>query len=201
MANDAIGGQMLIGMAADNSLPKELFSEIGIVIFNNPDLAVRVQASSYFKKPGTVKTFSIKNILALKGDAQKGQTIFNSNCLTCHKVNGQGMDVGPDLSLIKNKFDKEGLLDAIVNPNAGVLLGYEQWLINTKNGETFFGIILSESDKATVIKDLTGKRTTIETSAIVLKKKQTGSIMPEPSSLNLSEQDLADVVGWLVGVR
>jgi putative membrane-bound dehydrogenase-like protein len=201
MARDAVGGQMLIGMAADNSLPKELFPEIGNVIFDNPDLAVRVQASTYFKKTGAGKTFSIKNILALNSDAVTGEKIFNANCATCHKVKGKGMDVGPDLTLIKNKFDKQGLLDAIVNPNAGVLLGYEQWLINTKSGETFFGIIVSESEKATVIKDLTGKRVTIETGTIALKKKQNGSIMPEPSSSNLSEQDLADVVGWLVGMR
>jgi putative membrane-bound dehydrogenase-like protein len=201
MSRDAIGGQMLLGMAADHSLPKELFSEIGKVIFENPDLAVRVQASTYFKKSGAAKTYSVKNILTLKGDAVAGEKIFNANCANCHKVNGKGMDVGPDLSLIKNKFDKQGLLDAIVNPNAGVLLGYQQWLVNTKSGETFFGIIVSESEKVVVIKDLTGKRNTIEASSIVLKKKQSGSIMPEPSSLNLSEQGLADVVGWLVGLR
>lgn len=111
------------------------------------------------------------------------------------------MDIGPDLSLIKNKFDKEALLDAIVNPNAGVLLGYEQWLINTKTGDTYFGIIVSENEKTTVIKDLTGKKITIETSSIALKKKQNASIMPEPSSLNLSEQNLADVVGYLMALK
>ena len=192
---------MLIGMAADNSLPKDLFPEVAELIYNNPDLAVRIQAAAYFKKPGAAKTFSIKSIAALKSDARSGQALFATHCSSCHRVQGNGPDVGPDLTLIQKKFDSEGLLDAMVNPNAGVMLGYEPWLVTTISGETYFGFLVAEGAKAIVIKDLTGKKTSVATASIVSKKKQNGSIMPEPSTLNLSEQNLADLAEYLMGLR
>ena len=197
MAKDAMGGQMLIGMAAENVLPKELFPEVAKFIFNNPDLTVRIQAATYFKKPGARNTFSIKSIATLKGQTEAGQRLFAAQCASCHKAKGKGKDIGPDLSMIQNKFDREGLLDAIINPNAGVLLGYEPWLINTKNGEAYFGFLVADGEKALVIKDLTGKLVSIATSSITSKKKQKGSVMPDPSALDLSEQNLADVAQYL----
>jgi putative membrane-bound dehydrogenase-like protein len=201
MASNAVGGQMLLGMAAENKLPNDLFPTVEKLIFNNPDQAVRIQASNYFKKPGTSKTFSIKSIVEMKGDAQSGQILFTDHCSSCHRIKGKGLDVGPDLTLIQKKFDREGLLDAMVNPNAGIVFGYEPWLINTKTGESYYGFLVAEGEKVTVIKDLTGKKISIATTTITLKKKQPGSLMPEPSSLGLSEQNLADIVHYLMTLK
>jgi putative membrane-bound dehydrogenase-like protein len=201
MASNAVGGQMLLGMAAENKLPQDLFPSIETLIFNNPDQAVRIQASNYFKKPGASKTFSIKSIVEMKGDAQSGQTLFTDHCSGCHRIKGKGLDVGPDLTLIQKKFDRAGLLDAMVNPSAGIVFGYEPWLINTKSGESYFGFLVAEGEQATVIKDLTGKKISIATASITLKKKQPGSLMPEPSSLGLSEQNLADIANYLMNLK
>jgi putative membrane-bound dehydrogenase-like protein len=201
MAKDSVGGQMLIDMAVANSLPQELFPAVSELIFSNPDISVRIQAATYFKNPGTVKTLSVKSIAARKGNATLGQTIFMTHCSSCHRVKDLGNDIGPDLSLIQKKFDREGLLDAIVNPGAGVVFGYEPWLINTKSGESYFGFLVAEGEQVTVLKDLTGKKRSIATSTITLKKKQPGSLMPDPSGLGLSEQDLADVAIYLMELK
>ena len=109
------------------------------------------------------------------------------------------MDVGPNLTQIKNKFQREALLDAIVNPNAGIVFGYEAWLITTKSGDSFFGFLVADGAQAVVIRDLRGIKHTIPTTTIVSRKKQPSSLMPEPSSLGLTDQNLADIAAYLMG--
>jgi hypothetical protein len=55
MADDSIGGQMLIALAAENKIPKSVLPIVETSIFKNPDLAVRIQAGKYFKKTGKPK--------------------------------------------------------------------------------------------------------------------------------------------------
>ena len=201
MATDAIGGQMLLRMRAENILPSELFPIVEALIFNNPDLGVRVQAANYFKKPGSGKTFSIAAIANMKGKVLSGDTLFSKNCSSCHRVKNKGMDIGPNLTGIKNKFQREALLDAIVNPNAGLVFGYEAWLITTKSGDSFFGFLVADGSQTVVIKDLSGAKHTIPTTTIASRQKQSKSLMPEPSSLGLTEQNLADIAEYLTAMK
>ena len=201
MAANAIGGQMLLSMRAENILPSELFPEVEALIFKNPDLSVRVRAANYFKKPGSGKTYSITSISNMKGNAFSGDSIFTKNCSSCHRIKNKGMDVGPNLTEIKNKFQREALLDAMINPNAGIVFGYEAWLITTKSGDSFFGFLVADGTQTVVVKDLSGIKHTIDTSTIASRQKQTSSLMPEPSSLGLTDQNLADIVEYLMTMK
>ncbi len=201
MAKDAIGGQMLISMRAENSLPPEIIPEVEAVIFNNPDLGVRVQAANYFKKPGSGKTYSVDAIANMKGNSISGDSLFSKNCSSCHRIKNRGMDVGPNLTQIKNKFQREALLDAIVNPNAGIVFGYEAWLITTQGGDSFFGFLVADGAQTIVIKDVSGKKHTIPTATIASRKKQSNSLMPEPSSFGLTDQNLADIAEYLLALK
>jgi hypothetical protein len=49
-----------------------------------------------------------------------------------------------------------------------------------------------------VIKDLAGRKHTIRTERVETRKRQENSLMPEPSTFGLSEQDLADLSGFLL---
>jgi putative heme-binding domain-containing protein len=80
----------------------------------------------------------------MPGQAVKGKAVFQAKCASCHKVLKEGTDIGPELTLIGKKFDKSGLLDAIVNPSAGMAFGYESWLITRKDGTTASGFLQAE---------------------------------------------------------
>ena len=198
MAKDSLGGQLLIGLASENKFPKALIPAMEENIFKNPDLTVRVQAGKYFKQTGVQKKYSITDIAALKGDAKNGKAVFAGHCASCHKVGQTGSSIGPELTSIGKKFDKTGLLDAIINPSAAILLGYEPWLINTKDGGSFFGFLISENKQALTIKDVAGQQHTIATDKISSRQKQNNSLMPEPAVAGISEQELADVAGYLL---
>jgi putative membrane-bound dehydrogenase-like protein len=198
MALDSMGGQMLIGLMAENKLPASLMSVVTENIFNNPNLAVRVQAGKYVKRNGTDKIFSVNNIAKLPGDAVAGKTIFNNNCSSCHRVELIGNMIGPELTNIGKKFDKISLLDAIVNPSAAIVFGYEPWLVNTVEGESVFGFLVSENKQFIVIKDISGVQHVIAQNKISSKQKQQKSLMPEPITTGITEQNLADIAAYLL---
>ncbi len=201
MAVDSIGGQMLIGLAAENKLPVSVLPAVEEKIFSNPDITIRSQASKYFKRRGVGKIFAVDAIAQLQGDEAAGKQVYIKNCGTCHKAGDEGKQIGPDLTAIKNKFDRTALLDAIINPNAGIVFGYEPWLVTTKEGETVYGFLLSDTKQNMVLKDINGQKHVIDVTTISKKQKQTTSLMPEPITMGLSETDLSNVAAYLLQLK
>jgi putative heme-binding domain-containing protein len=198
MAADSVGGQLIIGLAADNKLPQKLLPFIEENIFKNPDPGVRVQAGKYFKRPGVGKVYLIQNITKISANVSRGKTLFTTHCSSCHKVGAEGNNIGPDLTSIEKKLGKTELLDAIVNPSAAIVFGYDPWLVNTKDGASFYGFLLSENRQNIVVRDLSGQKHVVEVDKISSRKKQEGSLMPDPVSNGLTEQDIADVAEFLL---
>lgn len=201
MALDSVGGQLLIGLAAEKKLPADLVAATEERIFRNPDAVVRVQASNYFKRPGSKHFYSIPAIAKKTANQGRGKTVFTGSCASCHKAGNIGNNVGPDLTNIDKKFDKINLLDAIVNPSAAIVFGYEPWLVNTKDGASVFGFLVSENAENIVIKDVSGNSHSIAVKNISSRQKQNKSLMPEADQMGLSEQDLADVSSFLLKRR
>jgi putative heme-binding domain-containing protein len=197
MAEDSVGAQLLIGMASEKKLPEILLPFIEEKIFQNPDPTIRVQASQYFKRPGTDKIFFVSNITKLPADADKGKIIFIKNCSSCHKAAGEGNTIGPELTGIAKKFNQVELLDAIINPSAAIVFGYEPWLINTKDGSSLYGFLVAENKQTIVLKDVSGVKHVIDVSKISRKERQNKSLMPDPVTNGLTEQNLADIVAYL----
>ncbi len=200
MAKDRTGGEMLIGMANEKKLPKEVIEEVSKVIFTNPDQSVRVLASDYFKRPGGEASLSIPKIAKLSGEPLQGKVVFQTRCTSCHRIAKEGNDVGPELTLIRKKFDKSGLLDAIVNPSAGMAFGYESWLITKKDGTTASGFLQADGETV-VLKDPGGQLYHLKANEIASRKQFATSIMPEPTALGLNEQDLANVAEYLLTLK
>lgn len=199
MAKDSIGGQLIMGMLADKTFPADLDSVVKKIIFSNPDQSVRTLAGNYFERAGG-KKYILAEITGIKPDAVQGKQVFTQHCSTCHRAGDQGGEIGPDLTMINRKFDRTSLLDAIINPSAAIVFGYEPWLINTKDAETFYGFLLSDG-KTVLLKDATGKRHSIRKENIRSREKMTKSLMPDPGEMGLSSEDLANVAEYLLTMK
>jgi putative membrane-bound dehydrogenase-like protein len=200
MANDPIGGQLLIDLASSKKLSTEINNTVSQFIFKNPDQGVRVQASNYFQRPGINKLFSIQAISRLQPEATRGKAVFAGTCAACHKAGTAGNDLGPDLTTIGKKYDRVSLLDAIINPSASIVFGYEPWLINTKDGQSVYGFVIGDG-QTVVIKDAARQQHVIKASNIISRKKMDQSMMPDPISLGLNEKKLADVAEYLLTLK
>jgi len=146
------------------------------------------------KKPA----YTIDEVSAIKGSLERGAKAFEAKCSVCHVFQKSGRDIGPELSLIRRKFDKNALLLSIMYPNSGVSFGYELWTITTTDGKEYSGILLADG-KTVVLKDLTGVNISIHADSILTKIQVEGSIMPGPVDLNLGASDLADLAAFLLG--
>lgn len=197
LAMDARGAKMLFPLAAGKRIPQHLLEVIADTIFSNPDQSVRVLAGEYFVRKGVEQTYRIPAILKLRGDVRLGEKLFLTNCSSCHKKgNLPGTDIGPDLTAIQNKLDRSALLDAIVNPDADVMFGYEPRMITMQDGSTYYGFVQSQG-AFTTLKEVTGRTINLKTSDIA-RQERTRTIMPDPGTMDLDEQQLADIVAFLM---
>ena len=145
----------------------------------------------------------LSDILAIRGDAGRGDALFSgrAQCSKCHKLRGQGEDIGPDLSEVsKVHKTREALLKNIIDPSASIAQGFEGVQVITTNGKVFSGLILSEGDPL-ILKDQNGNRITIAADDIDIREKMKVSLMPKIDNLGLSGQELADVVEHLLKPR
>lgn len=124
-----------------------------------------------------------------------GKIKFESACATCHRKNTIGKDIGPDLSTIGQKMDARTMIDAIINPAANIAFGYELTTFKTKD-KNYFGFLVGDGSTIS-IKDISGVVHSIEKSKLLEKKVSAVSLMPPAHQLNLSDRDVADIVGYL----
>jgi putative membrane-bound dehydrogenase-like protein len=200
MAKDSTGAQLLIQLAAQNKVAYQLREAIGSVIFSNSDRTVRTAAAGLFNRPGGQPRMTVADIAARAGDAARGENRFAGTCGTCHRGStaAPGAEVGPDLTDIGRKFDRNGLIEAIVHPSAALALGYSAELFVAKSGEPSIGFLQSEG--ATIsIRDGYGRVRTMPGGELAARVPLKSSLMPDPLALGITEQDVADIAAFLMG--
>ena len=202
MAADPAGAQLLIQLAAQNKIAYQLREAIGSVIFDNPDRSVRSAAGGYFTRPGGRPKMTAADIAGRTGDAARGESRFMASCSTCHRRGAAlpGADVGPDLAAIGDKFERAGLIDAIVNPSAAIAFGFGAEVFVTRKDEVIIGFLQSEG--ATIsIRDGYGRVRTIASGDLAARVPLKTSLMPDPLLLAVTDQDVADIAAFLMRVR
>lgn len=143
-------------------------------------------------------------LLAIEGDAERGRGIFQratTACTKCHNIDGVGAKttaLGPTLDGIGKKMGRDGLLESIARPDAKIAPQWVTQTIVTADGKTFTGLVAEESPERLVLVDATGGRATIAKSGIEERKGSDTSVMPQQLVGNLSPQELADLLQYLV---
>jgi quinoprotein glucose dehydrogenase len=138
------------------------------------------------------------------GDAEAGQRIFFNkaevSCLRCHKVQGVGGEVGPDLTGIGGKQKRDYLLEAIVVPNKQIAKGFETLVLTLKNGKVRTGVLKSENDRE--VRLMTAEGQLLVVSKKDIDERQAGkSAMPEDVIKHLSRAEVRDLVEFLAGLK
>jgi putative heme-binding domain-containing protein len=143
---------------------------------------------------------SYRSVLTMKGDATRGAQLFGKHCTTCHRFQGVGEEVGPDLASLGDK-SPEALLVAILDPNRAVEARYVAYLAATKSGVIYSGLLASETGNSVTLVSQDGKRHTILRMELEVLSSNGKSAMPEGLEKDLKPQDVADVIAYLrVGV-
>lgn len=142
------------------------------------------------------------------GDAAAGERLFfhpkGPQCYVCHRVNGRGGIVGPDLSTIGHVLNREKLVESILYPSREIAPMFVLWKFRTTRGDVTDGRILDEDPSPTgevVLIDAQGKQTRIKNINIEERQASKISIMPEKLTEKLTRQDFRDLIEFLAGLK
>jgi putative heme-binding domain-containing protein len=130
------------------------------------------------------------------GDAMKGQTVFKNLCGQCHKIHGDGQDVGPDITS-NGRADFEQLLSNVFDPSLVIGAAYQATTVITKKGQVITGIVTEDNAQRVVLKVQGGKTETVARGDIEEMAVSKVSLMPENLEKQLKPQEIADLFAFL----
>jgi len=141
--------------------------------------------------------------LELLSDLKRGQAVFVKNCITCHRLDNQGREVGPDLASALRDKSPEQLLISILDPSREVDSRYLNYVVITRAGRSLSGLIAAETASSVTLRRGDQAEDTVLRSQIEDIQATTKSLMPDGLELQINRQDMADLIAYLreVGSR
>jgi len=165
--------------------------------------AVLEPAAIFEERPPFTDTDAwLARLDALPGDPdpEAGERIFfhkaRALCANCHRYEGRGTVVGPDLSRVGDRADRTWLLTSILDPNREIAPEYQPRAITLKDGSTFTGIRLRSSTRE-AMRDANGQNRTFNRDDIVAMEELSMSLMPPGLPLALTDPELRDLLAFL----
>ena len=171
-------------------------------LYDDADPAIATKARSLLESTGSDRAkvvASYRDVAGMTGDVARGKKLFEENCARCHEPRRQGGRIGPDLSGINNKT-KEELITSILNPSYAIEPRFVNYVITTKDGRMYDGIIANETTWAITLRGGSeeGDDTVLRKNIAAIRASSV-SLMPDELEKNLGKQGLADVIAYLRG--
>lgn len=135
--------------------------------------------------------------LDLEGSKSRGEKTFKDRCAQCHRLNGEGYALGPDLTSVRAN-PRETVLTNILYPNRVIAPGYSNYVVVTKDGREASGISGASTPASVVLRRAAGEEETIMRRDIQSLRDTELSIMPEGLEDGLGPQDLADLIAFVL---
>ena len=139
-----------------------------------------------------------------QGDPEAGRRIFFhsklAGCYRCHRVDGRGGDVGPDLSTI-GRTDRRRILESILQPSNEVGPSYQAWQIETADGKSLTGMLVRTNLDETTYVDAKGEFFKVRETDVSERHGLSNSIMPNGLPDLLTETELRDLLAYLASRR
>jgi putative membrane-bound dehydrogenase-like protein len=135
-------------------------------------------------------------------DATELQSMLaDSQPPVCHRVAGEGGQVGPDLSKIGAVRSPRDLLESVVLPSATIAQGFDSYIVTAGDGRTTTGVIARQSSDVLVMRDSSGAEVRVLRGQIEGMTRAATSIMPEGLERPLSQEELRDLLAYLQSLK
>lgn len=162
--------------------------------YSEPELAGLV---AYLRTMGTLDLGDV-----VVGDGERGQAIYNGqgDCARCHRVNGQGSRVAPDLSRVGANRTAGALESSLLDPTGSMFPINRPLRVVTQDGTVYTGRRLNEDTYTVQLMDQNDRLRSLEKSTLREYTLLTTSTMPEYGDI-LNAQEISDVVAYLLSLR
>ena len=137
------------------------------------------------------------HIIANPGDPKAGRLVFNKVCGQCHKMHGEGQEVGPDITL-NGRANFEQLLSNVLDPNLVIGADYQATSVVTTKGRLLTGLMVEDSTTKISLKVQGGKVEVIPRAEVEEVSRSKNSLMPEGLEKQITPKEMADLFGYLI---
>lgn len=199
----AIGAETLRGLSQRTVTEeqKARLVKIGVRSRDFSDLVSRVLGTTNVAgRPQANDTDAWLKRLEGPADAEVGRRIFENGrvatCAKCHRVDGRGANIGPDLSLV-GRNDRKWIVESILQPSAVVAPHYQGWRIDTVDGRVLTGLLVHTYLDESYYVDAKGNRFKVEAKDVADVSAAKESIMPAGLVDTLTDQEIRDLVAYL----
>jgi putative membrane-bound dehydrogenase-like protein len=155
----------------------------------------RIEAATAEEKLAEVRRLN-NDLRAGPGNAVAGRALFAKHCGTCHKLFGEGKELGPDLTHA-NRKDREYLLVSIVDPSAVIRKEYLAHSLQTKDGRALTGLLAEDGPGRVVLLDAEGRRHAVPRDRVESLAPSPVSLMPEGLLKGLRPQEVRNLFAYL----
>ncbi|MBL9144193.1 MAG: c-type cytochrome [Verrucomicrobiaceae bacterium] len=168
----------------------------------NADPTVKALAEKFFSasapRPRKQVIEKYQPALSMKGDAVRGQKVFEAACIACHRAGDVGkQDVGPNLANIR-AWNPEQVLINILDPNREVVPNFLAYTVETTEGKSIYGLIAEESTTSLTMKRPDGVSETVLRSSVAKLEGAGVSLMPDGLEAAISPEQMADLIVFLL---
>jgi quinoprotein glucose dehydrogenase len=143
----------------------------------------------------------VQSLVRSKGNAVRGRELYlNAKtlaCITCHKLEGVGGQVGPDLTRVWETQSLEKVMESMIDPSKEIKEGYQAYRLETRKGVTYTGLKVSETANEVVLKEATGKEVHVPRADVEELSVMKQSLMPDNVISQLTFDQFIDLVAFL----
>ena len=195
----------LIESLAQQLLNKKLAEPLQVEVLEALEKAesLKGRLDSYIASLNSADPLAAYRVALKGGNAEAGHRIFmekiEASCARCHKVKNEGAEVGPNLTNVASRGDREYLLESIVNPNAKIAQGFETVMITLDDNSLHAGILKGETPTEVSLMPPGGAVETLPKARI--KSREFGPSGMPPLASVLSKRELRDVVEYLSSLK
>jgi putative heme-binding domain-containing protein len=132
-----------------------------------------------------------------KVDPAKGRQLFTTHCAVCHRINGEGGLVGPQLDGVGTRGPAR-LAEDILDPNRNVDAHFRLTSLKKADGSIVAGFVAAESDQVITLLDAAGQTHRVLASEVTGREISALSLMPAVFGELLSPEDFRDLAGLLI---
>ncbi len=195
------GQKHVLDLITKGRLPEDLKFSAANLLLSSEDDSLRSEASKHLTLPATADSHPlppIDELVKRKGNAERGGIVFRKTgtCINCHKVRGEGKEVGPDLSEIGSKLSRDAMYVSILDPSAAVSHNFETYSVLTYDGTAITGLLISDTEQAVTLRNAEGIDQTIKKDDVEIFQKQPKSLMPQDLQRLMTVEQLVDLVEY-----
>jgi putative membrane-bound dehydrogenase-like protein len=208
--DEELRAEAVVGLAADAASHRDLLEKLAA----GEQPSLQHEARRVLRLSGVIQTLEEakpqaanlarwNKVLSEPGDAASGRRLFfnpvGPRCAVCHKHDGRGGQIGPDLTHIGRSNNREQIIASTLQPSQNVAPHYQPWSLVTKDGKTHMGLRLPQGGDNGIERyiDSAGAEFSLPSDTIEERSASDKSIMPDGIETTLTLADLRDLVTFL----